>query len=58
LYFEKIESNYYYAARMFGQCIYIFPEERIIVVFTGDLIEIGEKYSYLLSNFILRAIIQ
>jgi len=53
-----IESNYYFAAGMFGQCIYIFPEESIIVVFTGDIIEFGELYSYLLSNFILKAIIQ
>ena len=53
-----IKPNYYYASGMFGQRIYIFPEERIIVVFTGDLLETGGIYSYLLSNFILKAIIQ
>ena len=53
-----IEPNYYYAAGLFGQCIYIFPEERIIVVFTGEIVEFGDIYSYLLSNFILKAIIQ
>jgi len=53
-----IEPNYYYAAGIFGQCVYMYPEERIIVVFTGEIQKFGEIYSYLLSNFILKAIIQ
>ena len=51
-----IEPNCYVASRLYGQGIYIYPVEEIIVVFTGDIWDFYEIYLNLIEDFILDSI--
>lgn len=53
-----IEPNCYLAAGMYGQCIFIYPDEEIVIVFTGEIWDFYESYMYLNTNFILKSIFQ
>jgi len=53
-----IESDCYVAAGMYGQCIFVYPEERIVVVFTGENVLFYNIYLNLIVEFILKAVIQ
>ncbi len=53
-----IEPNCYVASGIYGQSIYIYPDERIVVVFTGEILEFYEIYLYLIANFILKSVFQ
>ncbi len=52
-----IEPNCYVASGMYGQGIYIYPNERIVVVFTGEIWNFYNIYLELITDFILNAII-
>jgi CubicO group peptidase (beta-lactamase class C family) len=53
-----IEPNCYVAAGMYGQCIFIYPVEKLVVVFTGLILDFYGIYLNLIQNFILQAIFQ
>jgi len=53
-----IEPDCYVAAGMYGQCIFIYPVEEVVVVFTGEIWDFYEIYLNLIEHFILESIFQ
>ncbi|MFX0105778.1 MAG: serine hydrolase domain-containing protein [Candidatus Hodarchaeota archaeon] len=49
--------GYYFASGLYGQCILIFPEYDIVVVFTGCQMDYHAPYVHIINSFIIGGII-
>jgi CubicO group peptidase (beta-lactamase class C family) len=49
--------DYYYAAGLYGQYIFVVPEQDLLVVFSSNVVEGGYPHEHLLQEYILTSIL-